>query len=73
MVKYSSQEEVVLYGKDSAKRILSYTEYELEGFTSERPTLTWDSIWREWMRDKMDMTFGMYLEENFEPPVRKCK
>ena len=53
--------------------LLSYTEYTLEGFSSERPKLTWDSIWKEWMRDKMDTTFGIYLEENFEPPVRKCK
>lgn len=52
---------------------ISFTEYTLEGFSSERPKLTWDSIWKEWMRDKTDMTFGMYLEQNFEPPVRKCK
>jgi hypothetical protein len=62
------------YGFGTAfQSLVSYTEYTLEGFSSERPKLTWDSIWKEWMRDKTDMTFGMYLEQNFEPPVRKCK
>jgi hypothetical protein len=66
------KETPVWYGGENI-HILSFTEYTLDGFALERPKLTWDSIWKEWMRDKTDMTFGMYLEENFEPPVRKCK
>ena len=62
------------YGFGTASQsLVSYTEYTLDGFSSEKPKLNWDSIWKEWMRDKTDTTFGMYLEQNFEPPVRKCK
>ena len=56
-----------------ASRILSFTEYALNGYTAERPELTWDSIWHEWMSSKQDSTFGGYLNENFETPIRKCK
>jgi hypothetical protein len=82
MVKFSNQEEVVLYGQDAAKRILSYTEYVLEGFTSERPKITWDSIWKEWYNLEAEEIIGIqfpkipfkdYLDQNFEPPIRKCK
>ena len=56
-----------------APKILSYTEYALDGHTTDRPELTWDSVWNEWYDMIGVDDFKNYLDENFEPPVRKCK
>lgn len=71
-VYFDQDKEVSLgyIGENSA--ILSFTEYTLEGFSSERPKPTWDSIWDEFHESKYFSVIN-YLDENFEPPVRKCK
>ena len=52
---------------------ISFTEYTLEGFSSEKPKPTWKSIYSEWSYDDSDLKYREFLEQNFEPPVRKCK
>lgn len=56
-----------------APQILSYTEYALDGHTADRPELTWWSVNKEWIDSKKTQYFVDFLDENFEPPVRKCK
>ena len=80
-VYFEDVEVTTSYDIRFASRILSFTEYTLDGHTLERPELTWDNIWREWYAIKNE-TIGMelpkipfkdYLDQNFEPPVRKWK
>ena len=52
---------------------ISFTEYTLDGYTSDRPELTWWSVNKEWIDSKKTQYFVDFLDENFEPPVRKCK
>lgn len=52
---------------------ISFTEYTLEGFSSERPKLTWDDVYDEWYQTDDSYNYNDYIKENFEPPVRKCK
>jgi hypothetical protein len=52
---------------------ISFTEYTLDGYTHERPKVTWGSIYVEWSYDDSDLKYREYLEQNFEPPIRKCK
>ncbi len=72
-VYFDQDKEVSLgyIGENSA--ILSFTEYTLEGFSSERPKLTWDDVYDEWYRMGDSYNYNDYIKENFEPPVRKCK
>jgi hypothetical protein len=58
-----------------ASNILSFTEYTLDGHSLERPELNYSHIFDEWYRidDSMEISYLQYLDENFEPPVRKCK
>jgi hypothetical protein len=53
--------------------LVSYTEYTLDGFTLEKTKPTWKSIYSEWSYDDSDLKYREFLEQNFEPPVRKCK
>lgn len=52
---------------------ISFTEYTLDGFTKDKPKVTWRSIYNEWSYDDSDLKYREFLEQNFEPPVRKCK
>jgi hypothetical protein len=62
------------YGFGTAlQSLVSYTEYTLDGFSSEKPIVTWSSIYSEWSYDDSDLKYREFLEQNFEPPVRKCK
>ena len=72
-VDFFNNESPVVYSFDYAEMILSYTEYKLDGHSLEKPELTWKSIYSEWSYDDSDLSYRLYLEQNFEPPVRKCK
>lgn len=52
--------------------LLSYTEYTLDGFTQEKPKPSWNNIWDDFLESEYNSVVH-YLDENFEPPVRKCK
>lgn len=57
------------YSPSVAIKVLSYAEYSLE----EPEVGSWDSIYKEWSDYDSDLKYREYLNENFEPPVRKCK
>lgn len=52
--------------------LLSHTEYTLDGFTQEKPKPSWEDVYDEFLESEYS-SLAQYLEENFEPPVRKCK
>jgi hypothetical protein len=52
--------------------LLSHTEYTLDGFTQEKPKPSWVNIWDEFLESDLGSVL-QFLDENFEPPVRKCK
>lgn len=52
---------------------ISFTEYTLDGFTKEKPKVTWASIYIEWSYGDSALKYREYLEQNLEPPVYKCK
>jgi hypothetical protein len=72
-VDFFNNELPVVYSFDYAEMILSYTEYKLDGHSLEKPELTWKLIYSEWSYDDSDLKYREFLEQNFEPPVRKCK
>ena len=51
---------------------ISFTEYTLDGYTAERPEPSWVNIWDEFLESEIGSVL-QFLDENFEPPVRKCK
>lgn len=72
-VYFKDIEVTMFYDKRFFDRILSYTEYTLDGQSLDRPELTWWSVNKEWIDSKKTQYFVDFLDENFEPPVRKCK
>jgi hypothetical protein len=66
-------DDISLWYRGEGSRILSFTEYALQGFTAERLEPNWDSIYKDWSNDGSDLKYREYLAINFEPPVRKCK
>ena len=51
---------------------ISFTEYTLDGYSDERPEPSWENIWDEFLESECGSVI-QFLDENFEPPVRKCK
>jgi hypothetical protein len=73
VVEFPSNKNAVIYSYETADQILSYTEYKLDGHSLEKPKVTWGSIYVEWSYDDSDLKYREFLEQNFEPPIRKCK
>ena len=42
------------------------------GYTAEKPKPSWVNIWDEFLESEIGSVL-QFLDENFEPPVRKCK
>lgn len=55
-----------------ASQILSYTEYALDGHSLDIPEPSWNNLWDEFLESDLGSVL-QFLEQNFEPPVRKCK
>jgi hypothetical protein len=72
-VYFEDVEVTTSYDIRFASRILSFTEYTLDGHSLEKPELTWWSVNQEWVSAGITEHFMDFLERNFEPPVRKCK
>ena len=72
-VKFEKPCNALSFSRKTASKILSYTEYTLDGHSLEKPKPTWKSIYSEWSYDDSDLKYREFLEQNFEPPVRKCK
>lgn len=73
IVKFPNRDNGVWYVPDVANKILSYTEYTLDGQSLERPDPSRVDIYQEWSDYDSDLKYREYLNDNFEPPVRKCK
>ena len=73
MVKFKNHEDAFNYTYDSARNILSFTEYTLDGFSSERPKLNWEYVFDTWLDTGAEFSFPEYLNKYFEQPIRKCK
>ena len=71
-VYFKEHEVTIFYDKRFVDRILSYTAYELEGHSLDRPEPSWNNIWDDFLESEYNSVVH-YLDENFEPPVRKCK
>jgi hypothetical protein len=69
-VKFDSNNFKSYYSFLAAIKILSYTEYSIEESEIED---SWNAIYKEWSNDDSDLKYREFLEQNFEPPVRKCK
>ena len=74
-VYFKDVEVTTSYDIRFASRILSFTEYSLDGHSLERPQLSYSSVFDEWYNidESMQSSYLHYLDENFEPPIRKCK
>lgn len=71
-VEFKDVGVTMFYDKRFVDNILSYAEYILDGHSLERPEPCWDNIWDEFCESEHTSIVD-YLDENFEPPVRKCK
>jgi hypothetical protein len=72
-VEFNDVFNTFTYTHRDTNKLLSFTEYTLEGHSLEKPEVTWKSIYSEWSYDDSDLKYREFLEQNFEPPVRKCK
>ena len=71
-VKFNDVYSPFAYTHKDTNKLLSFTEYTLDGYTSEKPKPSWNNIWDDFLESEYNSVVH-YLDENFEPPVRKCK
>jgi hypothetical protein len=71
-VYFKQHHLTIFYDKRFVDRILSYTEYILDGQSLDIPEPSWEIIWDEFLESECGSAI-QFLDENFEPPVRKCK
>lgn len=65
-------EMYVRYFDGRGLETISFTEYTLDGYTAEKPKPSWVNTWDEFLESEIGSVL-QFLDENFEPPVRKCK
>lgn len=70
-IKFDSETNV-RYFDGRGLETISFTEYTLNGYTAEKPKPSWGNIWEEYFRSPYGSVME-FFNENFEPPVRKCK
>jgi hypothetical protein len=70
-VKFDSHNFKSYYSFLAAIKILSYTEYAV--FDESEFEDSWNAIYTEWCSHDSNLKYREYLEQNFEPPIRKCK
>lgn len=71
-VEFNDVYSTFTYTHKDTNKLLSFTEYTLDGHTSEKPKPSWVNIWDEFLESDLGSVL-QFLDENFEPPVRKCK
>lgn len=69
-IKFDKDNFNSCFSSGVAIKVLSYAEYDLKDYDESKTT--WHSIYKEWYHYS-DLKYREFLEQNFEPPVRKCK